>query len=343
MIHQPPKRLPFSKMWKHIYFFVVIMMFIIASQPAFAMNDSSQDEEERDPYTKVHDILKNKKLNLWFQNDEQTESKIIKAFKNKDNHKYVKRIFEIAKESPDLGKSWKEYPVGIAIRISKQMIDIENEMAMESIIDEYFEEEFFHNNTRSNNEKEEMIRKAFLENDQFLKNIVRISNESPSLETEYAESVGIAIRVSKKLDKSTTGTDPKYSNAVSNGESNNDAVTDHKSNNFNATDQKWCKYFTIVLCIIIIVIVVVILFSENDEEEEEAKKEDEENPNTPADIEESLSQDLGNSESIKHAIDNMNVVHKGNKVDQIASSHEKIDVDGLFDVNETVEEVHVSE
>jgi len=89
-----------------------------------------------------------------------------------------------------------------------------------------------------------------------------------------------------------------------------------------------CKYFTIVLCIIFIVIVAVILFSENDEE----------NLNTSADIEKGPSPDLGNSESIEQAIENMNVVHKENKFDQIAGTHETIDVDGLFNVNTTVEE-----
>jgi len=167
-------------------------------------------------------------------------------------------------------------------------------------------------------------------NIKYLEQIIQISIDSPSLETETTDIVGVAIRVSKRLNKPVT---PKSTVVNSKDE----------TNNVDVTDRKCCKYFTIVSCIIIIVIVVVILFSENDEEEEEEKEEDEENPNTPADIEEGSSQDLGNSESIKHAIDNMNVVHKGNKVVQIASSREKIDVDGLVDVNATVEEVHVSE
>jgi len=177
-------------------------------------------------------------------------------------------------------------------------------------------------------------------NIKYLKQIIQISIDSPSLETEETNIVGVAIRVSKRLNKPVT---PKSTVVNSKDETNNvDVNSKNETNNVDVTDRKCCKYFTIVSCIIIIVIVVVILFSENDEEEE-AKEEDEENPNTPADIEEVSFQDLENSESIKHAIDNMNVVHKGNKVDQIASSREKIDGDGLVDVNATVEEVYVSE
>jgi len=371
MAHYPPTRRPCTKMWEHTYFFVVIMVFMMVSQPAFAMKDIIHENKDRIPHRDEMDDYCRMAI---AQKTEHTLGKFMSNKNQENKDKYIANLESLTKPSNcDTEERFK--------KIKQEMIDNNNHNCNYWILDTIREALDLNLETAT----EEKIKKALLkeENVKYIKQIVQVSKESAWMEKEFKEQfIGIAIRVSKQLQlqcekyledwkgnvvKKTSELaqnigmcsenklyndkylleNQQFFNAALQFNKKADAkrsnVSNNDSNNDEVTDRKCCKYFTIVLCIIIIVIVVVILYSKNDEDEE--KEEDEENPNTSADIEEGPSQDLGNSESIKHAIDNMNVVHKENKVDhdQIAGSHEKIDMDGLVNPNATVEEVHVSE
>jgi len=432
MVRYPPKRRPCTKMWKHTNFFVLIMVFMMVSQPAFAMDYNNRETFQMDDEFSTADRFEMMKEDPDNNCKIAIDNMIAKTFKkftdepnkkNKDEYLVaLDGLKEIPRECSDVQfqkikqKMRCEAGIGEVIipvinknhdvkilaikqlnrpdecgeeqfkKIKQEVIDAFNDQKLQALTQNIYSK--LSNQSYSDRHKElkERIEDILKLDAECLEQIVQISNGSPSFEIKYGKKIeGQVMKSAKHLqckkyleDWEKTVADEKkfelaehidtcskqnlysgedlrenqkivdaasqfYKQAVIARKSNSIDDVNSKSKDTNVTDGKCCKYFTIVSCIIIIVIVVVILFSENDEEEEEENEEDEENPNTPAEIEESLSQDLGNSESIKHAIDNMNVVHKENKVDQIASSHEKIDVDGLVDVNATVEEVHVSE